>query len=60
MLFGVQLETEVHALTCLNRRELVIGSTLATMLGPLKAAHATAPAAGKGGTRHLSLSHRDV
>jgi hypothetical protein len=34
-------------MTRANRRELVIGSTLATMLGPLKAAHATAPPASK-------------
>jgi glyoxylase-like metal-dependent hydrolase (beta-lactamase superfamily II) len=33
-------------MTCVNRRELVIGSTLATMVGPLKAAHATAAPTG--------------
>jgi hypothetical protein len=30
-----------------NRRELVIGSAVGTMLGPLRAARATAPPAGK-------------
>ena len=34
-------------MTWVNRRELVIGSTLGTMLGPLRAAHAGAPLAGK-------------
>jgi glyoxylase-like metal-dependent hydrolase (beta-lactamase superfamily II) len=34
-------------MTCVNRRELVIASALGTMLGGLKAAHATAPPAGK-------------
>lgn len=34
-------------MTWVNCRELVIGSALGTMLGPLGAAHATAPSAGK-------------
>jgi glyoxylase-like metal-dependent hydrolase (beta-lactamase superfamily II) len=34
-------------MTWVNRRELVIGSALGTILGPLRAAHAAAPPAGK-------------
>jgi glyoxylase-like metal-dependent hydrolase (beta-lactamase superfamily II) len=34
-------------MTCVTRRELVIGSALGAMLGPLKAAHAAAPPVGK-------------
>jgi hypothetical protein len=34
-------------MTWVNRRELVVGSALGTMLGPLRAARAAAPLAGK-------------
>jgi glyoxylase-like metal-dependent hydrolase (beta-lactamase superfamily II) len=34
-------------MTCVNRRQLVIGSALGALVGPLKAANATAPLADK-------------